>query len=54
MNSIQSNLAVKLADFTTDRRVLLLSGFAIVIGAISAVVAQVLVWLISIFTNLAY
>lgn len=54
MNSVQTNLAVKLADFTTDRRVLLLSGFAIVIGAISAVVAQVLVWLISIFTNLAY
>ena len=43
-----------LADFTTDRRVLLLSLFAIAIGALGAVIAWVLLWLIQVFTNLAY
>jgi CIC family chloride channel protein len=43
-----------LADFTTDRRVLLLSLFAIAIGAIGAFVAYVLLWLIRLFTNLAF
>lgn len=54
MNSAKTNHSVQLADFTTDKRVLLLSGFAIVIGAISSLVADVLVWLINVFTNLAY
>ncbi|HEY4299430.1 MAG TPA: chloride channel protein, partial [Candidatus Didemnitutus sp.] len=44
----------ELADFTTDRRVLLLAALAIPIGAIGAVVAQALLWLIAVFTNLAY
>jgi chloride channel protein, CIC family len=43
-----------LADFTTDRRVLVLSAMALVVGAIGAVVAYALVWLIAVITNLAY
>ncbi|HEY7573616.1 MAG TPA: chloride channel protein, partial [Thermoanaerobaculia bacterium] len=43
-----------LADFTTDRRVLVLTFLALVIGAIGAVVAYGLVWLIGVITNLAY
>jgi CIC family chloride channel protein len=42
------------ADFTRDKRVLLLSLMALFIGAISAVVAEVLVWLIAVITNLAF
>ncbi|MGH9764962.1 MAG: chloride channel protein, partial [Blastocatellia bacterium] len=43
-----------LADFTTDTRVLLLTGMAVLIGAISAFVAYALVWLIGAITNLSY
>ena len=43
-----------LSDFTTDFRVLLLSAMALIIGAISAVVAWVLIWLIAVITNLAF
>ena len=44
----------ELADFSTDRRVLLLSAMALVIGAIGSVVAYVLIWLIAAITNLAF
>ncbi|MCC6730566.1 MAG: chloride channel protein [Chthonomonadales bacterium] len=44
----------RLADFTTDRRVLILSAAAVVIGVIGAAVAYSLVWLIAVMTNLAY
>ena len=44
----------RLADFTQDKRVLILSLMAIVIGALSAVVAKILVWLIAIITNLVF
>ena len=44
----------RLADFTRDKRILLLSLMATVIGAISAVVAKALVWLIAVFTNLTF
>jgi len=44
----------RLADFTRDKRVLILSLMAIVIGALSAVVAKVLVWLIAVITNLVF
>ncbi|MBD0369915.1 MAG: chloride channel protein [Pyrinomonadaceae bacterium] len=44
----------RLADFTRDRRVILLSLIAVMIGAISALVADALVWLISVITNLAF
>lgn len=41
-------------DFTTDKRVVTLSGMAIVIGLISAGIAYLLVRLINIITNLAF
>src|SRR4051812_33025730 len=44
----------RLADFTRDWRILLLSLFALVIGCASAFVAYVLVWLISVITGLAF
>jgi H+/Cl- antiporter ClcA len=44
----------RLADFTRDRRILLLSLFALFIGAVSAFVAWVLVWLISVITGFAF
>ena len=44
----------RLADFTRDRRILVLSLMALVIGAISAVVAYVLVWLIAVITNITF
>ena len=44
----------RLADFTRDKRVLILSLMAIVIGALSAVVAKILVWLIAVITNLVF
>ncbi len=43
-----------LADFRTDRRVLLLSGLAVPIGAIGALVAKALLWLIAVITNAAF
>ena len=43
-----------LADFSRDRRVILLSFLALLIGAFSAGVAYVLVWLIGAITNLAF
>ncbi len=54
MNETKTNNEARLADFTTDKRVLVLSGMAIIIGAIGSLVAYVLVWLINLFTNLAY
>ena len=44
----------RLSDFTRDPRVLVLSGMALVVGAISAVVAYVLMWLIAVITNLTF
>jgi CIC family chloride channel protein len=44
----------RLADFTRDKRVLILSVMALLIGALSAVVAKVLVWLIAVITNLTF
>lgn len=44
----------ELADFSTNRRVLLLSAMSLVIGAFSALVAYVLLWLIATITNLAF
>lgn len=43
-----------LSDFTTDRRVLLLCALAVPIGAIAALVAKALLWLIALFTNIAF
>jgi H+/Cl- antiporter ClcA/CBS domain-containing protein len=44
----------RLADFTRDKRILLLSLMAVVIGCVSAFVAYALVWLISVITGLAF
>src|SRR6185437_13619960 len=44
----------RLADFTRDKRILLLSLMAVVIGVFSAFVAKALVWLIAVFTNLTF
>jgi H+/Cl- antiporter ClcA/predicted transcriptional regulator len=44
----------ELADFSTNRRVLLLSALSLVIGAIGALVAYGLIWLIAAMTNLAF
>lgn len=43
-----------LSDFSTDRRVLLLCALAVPIGAMGAVVAKALLWLIDVFTNAAF
>src|SRR6516162_6304257 len=43
-----------LSDFRTDNRVLILSAMAAVIGALSAGVAYVLLWLIWLITNISF
>jgi H+/Cl- antiporter ClcA/CBS domain-containing protein len=43
-----------LADFRTDRRVLLLSAMAVVVGGLASAVAYILLWLIAGITNLAF
>ena len=44
----------ELSDFSTNPRVLLLTALALVIGAAGALVAQALLWLIAVITNLAF
>jgi len=43
-----------LGDFRTDKRMILLSVLALPIGAISALVAKLLLWLIAVITNVAF
>ena len=43
-----------LGDFTADRRLLTLTAYALLIGAMSAFVAYALAWLIGAITNLVY
>ena len=50
----KSPAADRLADFRTDRRVVLLSALAVPIGLTSALVARALLWLIALITNLAF
>src|ERR1035441_2785441 len=52
--SNQTTVEDELADFSTNSRVLLLSAMALVIGAFSALVAYILIWLIAAITNLAF
>ena len=54
INNDQTTGEDELADFSTNRRVLLLSAMALAIGAFSALVAYVLIWLIAAITNLAF
>src|SRR5437763_14239115 len=44
----------RLGDFRTNRRVLLLSALALPVGAIGAVVAKALLWLIAVITNAVF
>lgn len=44
----------RLADFTRDKRILILSLMALFVGALSAVVADGLLWLIAVITNFAF
>ena len=44
----------RLSDFTRDRRLLVLMALALPVGIISALVADFLVWLIGIITNLVF
>jgi H+/Cl- antiporter ClcA len=43
-----------LGDFTTDRRVIVLSAMAVVMGGFSAVLAYALLWLVGTVTNLVF
>jgi H+/Cl- antiporter ClcA/CBS domain-containing protein len=43
-----------LADFRTDKRVLLISALAVPVGLIAALMAKALLWLIAVITNLAF
>jgi H+/Cl- antiporter ClcA len=54
MTETAERIEDRLADFTRDKRILLLSLMAVVIGAISALVAKALVWLIAVITNLTF
>ena len=54
INNDQTTGEDELADFSTNRRVLLLSAMALAIGAFSGLVAYVLIWLIAAITNLAF
>jgi len=54
MSKTAERVEDRLADFTRDRRILLLSFMALVIGSLSAVIAKILVLLIAIFTNLTF
>src|SRR6478672_4038446 len=54
MSKTAERVEDRLADFTRDRRILLLSFMAVIIGALSAVVAKILVVLIAIFTNITF
>ena len=44
----------ELGDFTATRRMVLLTGIAVVIGVIASFVAPALVKLIALFTNIFY
>lgn len=54
MNRVIVKTEDHLADFTRDKRILILSLMAVAIGVISASVAYILVWLIAVITNLAF
>ena len=54
MSKTAERVEDRLADFTRDRRILVLSFMALIIGLLSAVVAKILVALIAIFTNITF
>jgi CIC family chloride channel protein len=54
MNDLAEKVEDRLADFTRDRRVIVLACMALIIGLLSALAAAALVWLIAVITNLAF
>ncbi|HEY3862796.1 MAG TPA: chloride channel protein [Verrucomicrobiae bacterium] len=50
----KNGLNHQLGDFRTDKRMLLLTLLALPVGAIGAVVAKLLLWLIAIITNISF
>jgi chloride channel protein, CIC family len=54
MGDLVERVEDRLADFTRDKRIVVLSWMALVAGVLSAFVAYVLVWLIASITNLAF
>lgn len=54
MTETADHVEDRLADFTRDKRILLLSLMAIIVGVFSAITAKALVWLIAVFTNLTF
>src|SRR6185369_96428 len=54
MTETAERIEDRLSDFTRDKRILLLSAMAVVVGLASAFVAKALVWLIAVFTNLTF
>jgi H+/Cl- antiporter ClcA len=54
MSDLVERVEDRLADFTRDKRVINLSLMALIIGALSALVAYILVWLIAAITNIAF
>lgn len=54
MSAAPRDAASRLGDYSADRRVLVLSAAAVLLGGTGALVARALVWLIDVITNLAY
>lgn len=54
MSDLMEQVEDRLADFNRDTRVIALSWMALIIGALSAVIAYILVWLIAVITNAAF
>jgi chloride channel protein, CIC family len=54
MTAQPTNATDHLADFTQDRRIVLLTAMAVIVGGLSALVAKGLAWLIAVITNLCY
>ncbi|HEV7472723.1 MAG TPA: chloride channel protein [Pyrinomonadaceae bacterium] len=54
MGEKEERVEDRLADFTRDKRILVLSLMALIVGAVSAFVAYALVWLIAVITNFSF
>lgn len=54
MTSHSTTMQDRLSDFTRDRRILILSGLALIIGVLSTLTAYALVSLIALITNLTF
>jgi hypothetical protein len=54
MGEKEERVEDRLADFTRDKRILVLSLMALIVGAVSAFVAYAPVWLIAVITNFSF